>query len=34
MHINIKNRTCNDSNSLIKSEKFETENILIDEKKL
>ena len=32
MHINIKNRIFNYSNSLIEPEKLETENILINEK--
>ena len=32
MPINIKNRICNYSNSLIESEKLETKNILINEK--
>ena len=32
MHINVKNRICNFSNSLIKWGKLKTENILIDEK--
>ena len=32
MHINIKDRVCNFSNSLMKSEKLQAENILIDNK--
>ena len=32
MHINIQNRVRNHSDDLIKPEKIETENILIDEK--
>ena len=34
MHIKIKDQICNYSNSLIESQKLESENILIDENML